>query len=250
MTLVTGKTYQATPTKVADASPGLVPLTFDQLGAAWASLVWPADYGPTQRGQAFTAMNPTIGTGIAQSIQTSFSATNCIGLIRNNDPKTDGTGKSIYFGFLKLLCTVAGASSTASDFAVVIDPTSTTRYSSGGTALTPQNLHSGLATGSIAQVYFGAVTATAASASVRPIDQDHLKTQAAPCWTVGDSVLLTTRGSDYGPGNLSGSAALRIVAPIRPFVLAPGHSALFHLWNTANATTAPSWAPVFAWWEA
>lgn len=48
----------------------------------------------------------------------------------------------------------------------------------------------------------------------------------------------------------SGSAAVKIAVNADPLVLqGQNHCLLLHMWNPANATTAPSWEMEIAWWE-
>ena len=57
-------------------------------------------------------------------------------------------------------------------------------------------------------------------------------------------------GLDADAGSTSGSATFKTAHNIGPVVLGGLNSSLLvHLWNTANATTAPSWAYEIAWWE-
>lgn len=202
-------------------------------------------YAWAEEGSYFKACNATLGTGIAQGIQTSFSDTANVLLLLRSSSAT----KKIIPHYIRLINTVAGATTTSSRLAVKLDTAN--RYSSGGTDLTTQivNSNSGLGPTSVVDVLrFGAVTAAAAVAA-RTVANVQLKTQAAPCWTVGDEVKLVFT-DDADPGNLSGSAPLCIVRNVGPVVLqGANHCLLVHLWNPANATTAPSWEVEMAWWE-
>src|SRR3990172_3953324 len=90
--------------------------------------------------EEFTALNPTPGTGIAQSIQTTFSATNGILAVRNTETD-DEKGRAIIPISLRLINTVVGASTTRSEGLIALDTTS--RYASAGSTLTglKTNLH-------------------------------------------------------------------------------------------------------------
>lgn len=212
--------------------------------------VYPActpDKAVCSEGNYFFACNPTFDTGIAMGIQTTFSDTaNILALIRNT---ASANGKSLYLDYIRLICTAAGASTTISELGITIDPNN--RYSAGGTALTPVCGNSGLSTGTVADIRFGIVTALAA-VSKRQLCRAKLKTQAAPCWTIGDQVLITFGETDSVAGSpTSGAATLVLPVSCGPVILGPGnnHSCLIHMWNKNNAATAPSWEVEFGWWE-
>lgn len=200
-----------------------------------------------EEGSYFRATNATMGTGIAMGIQTTFSATANVLFAMRNGSST----KKVIPHYIRLVCTVAGASTTASNLAVVMD--TATRYSSGGTDLSAQvvNANSGLApTTAVDQIRFGALTCSAASAA-RIVGRCILRTQTAPCWAVGDEVRIhfDPNGDADGPV-ITGAGPLIIPRNFGPVVLGgQNHTLLLHMWNTANATTAPSWEIECAWWE-
>lgn len=199
-----------------------------------------------EQGSYFRATNPTLGTGIAQSIQASFAATNAALLMR-----CGANNRLIVPHYIRLINTIAGATTTQSRAALVLDTAN--RYSSGGTDLLAQvfNSHSGLSTASVVDVLrFGAVTASAAVAA-RVVANLSLKVQAAPCWVVGDEVRINfSPTGDADPGALNGAAPTAFVKNVGPVILGgQNHCLLLHLWNVANATTAPSWELDMAWWE-
>jgi hypothetical protein len=197
-------------------------------------------------GSYFRATNPTFGTGIAMGIQTTWSATaNVLMLIRNT---AAASGPTIYMDYIKLICTAAGLTTTAADLGLIIDTAN--RFSTGGTLLTAVNANSGSVVASIADIRFGIVTALAAVAP-RQLSRDRVKTQAAPCWTVGDEIVINFGANDTFGGLTSGGAGAIFPVGVGPVALGPGgnHSLLVHMWNTANATTAPSWEVEVGWWE-
>lgn len=199
-----------------------------------------------EEGAYFRALgNATPMTGVAQAITTSFSAT-AVPLVMVNGSST----VRIIPHYIKMTCTAAGSSTTASQFAISIDANN--RYSSGGTDISGliYNCNSGLGPSTAVSVLrVGSVTASAAGAGTRYVSQGQLKVQTAPCWTVGDEVRIMF-GDDADSGLMSGTAAISIVRNIGPVVLGGQNSSLLlHLWNVANATTAPSWAWELAWWE-
>lgn len=200
--------------------------------------------GACEQGAYFKAMNAAPGTGIAMGIQTSFSDTaNVLAILRSTSPT-----KKIIPHYIRLIVTAAGASSTSARAALVTDAIN--RYVSGGTDLNSAivNANSGAGNTSVADLKFGALTAAAASAK-RQIANLALKTQAAPCWTVGDELVFRF-GEGVDTQTLNGAAAVSITKHVGPCVLAGNnHSLLLHLWNVANAVTPPSFEVEAAWWE-
>lgn len=232
----------AVPSEVANGAAAAVEV--DEFGAQHTRsefMAW------TEQGSYFKACNPTLGTGIAMGIQTTFSATaNVLSVMRSAS-----STKKVIPHYLRLICTAAGATTTSSRLAVVLDTAN--RYTSGGTDLTTGIVcaNSGLGPASVVDVLrFGIVTAPAAVAA-RTVANVQLKTQAAPCWTVGDEVRINfAPGWDSDPQALSGAAAVAIARNVGNVVLSgQNHCLLVHMWNPANATTAPSWECEWAWWE-
>lgn len=200
-----------------------------------------------EEGSYFRACNATPGTGIAMGIQTAFSATaNVLFLMRNGSAT-----KKVIPHYIRLINTAAGATTTSSQLAIVLD--NANRYSTGGTDLTTQvvNSNSALAPNSVVDVLrFGAVTASAAVAA-RQVGRAGLKTQAAPCWTVGDEVRINfDPNGDEDTPTITGAGPIAVARNFGPVVLGgQNHCLLLHMWNPANATTAPSWEIECAWWE-
>jgi hypothetical protein len=226
----------------AEAAAGLpVALLMDEFGAA---ITREEIRAACEQGTYYKACNPTLGTGIAMGIQTAFSDTaNVLAILRNTS-----AAKKIIPHYIRLINTVAGATTTSSRAAVVLDTAN--RYSSGGADLTASIVNANSANGaaSIADLRFGALTAAAVAAK-RQVANMQLKTQVAPCWTVGDEVRIIF-GADADAQLLSGAGPMCIVKNVGPVVLGgQNHSLLLHMWNPANATTPPSWECEFAWWE-
>lgn len=234
-----GKAQNAIPSPVADTSQAQI--RTDTYGAihninelqAWA-----------REGSYFKACNATMGTGVAMGIQAAFSDTaNVLFLMRNGS-----ASKVIIPHYIRLINTAAGASTTSSNIAIVLDTAN--RYSTGGTDLTGNIVcsNSGLGPSSAVDVLRYSCTAAAAVAK-RQVARATLKTQAAPCWTVGDQVKIQF-GDDADTGALNGAASVGIAVNVGPVILGgQNHCMLVHMWNPANATTAPSWEFELAWWE-
>lgn len=194
-----------------------------------------------EEGSLFSAVNPTPGTGIAQTIQTTFSATNGILTLRNNAANAN---KRIYPKLLRLINTVAGASATRSEALVSVD--NITRYSSGGSSIaTLANRNMDDATASEAVVHFGALTLAAESGSVRRVSRFQLRTAIM----VAFEEWVIRFGTGEGDGAVLAGTAPSVIKNLPAVVLGQGDSMQVHLWNPGNAVTAPSWEFELCWLE-
>jgi hypothetical protein len=200
-------------------------------------------HGAADDGLCFGVVNPTPGTGIAQTIQTSFAATNAVFSLRNAELSG---GKNYYPDYLRLICTVVGASTTRMEGLVAID-TGTARYSSGGSTLTAVNRSIASAVTSLSVCKFGALTMTAESVNVRRISRFQLRTAAMVQY---EEYILTFGREAMQPATLSGTNAQRHVIDCGPAVIGPSQDFIVHLWNPGNAATAPQWEVEACWFEA
>jgi hypothetical protein len=254
MVQIHGVVAEAAPTGASDGSNKQIRV--DTYGAVF---VRNNIYSWAEESNYFKATNTTFGTGITMGIQATFSDTANVLMLMRNGSAT----KKIIPHYIRLICTVAGASTTNSRMAVVVDTVN--RYSSGGTNLFTNIVNANSATAATTEVdvlRFAAITAGAAVAK-RQLATFALKNQAAPCWTIGDEVLITFGDpacgtqmgfTSSGPSlAASGTQSIQTVAitkNVGPLILqGQNHCLLLHMWNTANATTAPSWEVEMAWWE-
>lgn len=228
----------ALPSEVANAAN--IQLTTDEFGALHTrreERVW------AEQGTYFKTTNATFGTGIIQATTAAWSATAAAMTVRSSSAT-----KKIIPHYLRLTLSAAPTTATSSRLVIAMDTAN--RYSSGGTSLSGQivNCHTGLSTASVVDsIFFGAVVATAVTAP-RYIANLGLKTQAAPCWTLGDEVRILFNDMP-DPGLLSGAASMSILRTVGPCILqGANHSLVFHLWNP-GVGTAPTWEVEFAWWE-
>lgn len=201
-------------------------------------------------GDLYKAMNPTPGTGIAQSIIGAFSATDGVLSLRNAAVEVEPARKKIIMPlYLRLIPTVVPASGVRSEGLIAVD--SITRYSSGGSAIT--NLRNPVMNNpevSSAVVHFGALTFAAESANVRRVERFQLRSVIPVAF---EELLIQFAGQLYGydtaTGTLGGTVALRCPVTVAPVVLYPGHSMTVHLWHPSNAATPASWEFTLAYRE-
>lgn len=195
-------------------------------------------------GTYFTATNATLGTAITgTAAPTAFSAT--VALMSMYNSASAGSKKRIYPDWLLLSPKAAGTNGTNFSFAMSGDTVN--RYSSGGTAITPVNPNMDSSTASVATMYVGALTATAASTSVRRLAHGILRTVIK---VIGDQYLFV-----FGDGAprlagipLEGTTQAALIIPCPPVVIGPGQSWLFHE-IAASQSVAATYEFSMGWWE-
>lgn len=183
-------------------------------------------------GHLFVATNPTPGTEITSHIMATWAATTPSFLIKN----ANSNQRVITLLDLTLAYVVPPASGTNAFALVTVD--TGTRYSSGGSTITPVNASIANGTSTGAQVYAGAVTATAATASVRQIGRACF---SSVIMVLQDVVTFNFGGPDGGLGSLGGTVARKITMGLPAVSLAPGEQALIYLWYESNSATAATW---------
>lgn len=197
-------------------------------------------------GTYFRACNPTMGTGIATNVTTSFSDSSAIAIIQN----LANSGKSIYMDYLRLICTAAGTGATSFQIAIVLDPTN--RYISGGTAVFGTNCNTGFSTFTNNAITFGAVSTTNTDVNYkRQASRLTLKTQAAPCMVVGDQYLINFAANESPSGPNGGAVAAQYGTNLGANCLASQsitHSLIVHAW-WPGLSVAPSFEFEAGWWE-
>ncbi len=214
-------------------------------------------------GAYFVANNAQ--TGILSSAAVGFVATTPSLIIINNDSGSNPNAKRIYLDYIELLVTAAGVTATAAQAkycAALIDATG--RYSSGGTNLTANiaSPNMDLLPASIAQAYFGALTATAASVSVRTIAGQRLVRFPVTATTApdlaGDVVHIEFGSVEPPASNQAGSSGVLqangyySTIKMPPVIIGPRQAFLLYLWQLVAGgtyTTATTYAPEIGWWE-
>lgn len=193
-------------------------------------------------GRFYVATNPTVGTGIAQSIVTAFSATDGLLTLRNG--ALGSSTRRLFPAYLKLIPTVIPASATRSELAITVDDI--TRYSSGGSAITVTKGPNMAVTDTTAGiVHFGALTLAAAGANVRLVSRSQLRA-AIPVAFEEYLIDFTGLGTT---GTLGGTAPVRNIYSAPPVILGSGQSMQVHVWHPSNAATAASWEFELGYYE-
>lgn len=202
------------------------------------------DHGAADEGSYYAVTNPTPGTLIATTTSVvddaaTASATHAQNVpvmhYKNGYAATDPQGKCSYFKYLRMMLSQVPTSASTWRFAIRIGNVS--RYTSGGSALTPQNVNGASSNTSPSICYFGAVV-TALDPANRLVSNG----------TVGSVIPVTldvwtfTFGDSVQPSNfLNGSASAKnVTIALPPICIGPGGYMQFEMWGTSNAA-APSW---------
>lgn len=232
-------TNRILPSIISDG--GFSTLRTDRYGDLDVQSVTQTNHPLVDEGAYFTACNPTISTPITQSIVATWVATTPLMTIYNS---ASTGGVRLFFHYLRMIYAVAPASATSAQFAIHID--NIQRFSSGGSALTPKNCNMGSTIASAATVNFGALTATAASSSVRQISRGSLRT-AIPA--VLDQFEIRAGAESCGSVIGSGAGPLLVSVGIPPIAIDPGHTLVLYVWYPSNAATAATTEVETGWYE-
>ncbi len=200
-------------------------------------------------GAYFVATNATPGTSIAfgGAAVVSFTDTTGVGLVLQNTDVVGGpNSKRIYLDYIRLVTTTGALPNTAvaQQFWGGIDNV-LTRYTSGGTSLTPVNPNMDASNKSVAKVVVGAITAVALSAGGRLTQRFAGRTGIN---IIGDEVLIKFGGVEGGASNQATVVANRQVVNAPPHIIAPGCTYALGQYN-ANQTAAPIMEYEIGWYE-
>jgi hypothetical protein len=230
MPQIYGKAKRQKPTQSADLTQIQARMTrYGEL--LTASILDPnmlADEG------SFFAAMATPGTpyNLAGATQTAFVATTPTALLYNNEA---ALGKRYYLEAIRIAIATAGTAGTRIEGAILIDGIS--RWSSGGTALAIANVNMDDTTTSLAVAYGGAITALAASGSVRWL---HRFTLSAAISLAGETFLIVCKPTAV--------TATQKGACVGPVVIGPTQSLLLYLWSPSQSAT-PTGEVNLNWWE-
>lgn len=218
---------------------------FPTLTAQKVVNIWPTTQGIVDEGTYFVATNPTVGTGIATTTSvvddgnsgSTSAQTRPLMIIQNQYAPGDPNAKNIYPLNLNLQVTGAPTSATYWQCAMHLDVAGSNRYTSGGSVITPVNVNGAASGASRAAIYFGAITAAAATASAKLVF-NHMVNPTIP--VVKDTMIIafgsTTDGNYANVTSVNKTVALS--AP--PIVIGPGQFLVIEMWGASNAA-----APAF-----
>lgn len=251
----TGYVSRSLPQRQADATDTQIRLnTYGEVLTQGQGL---KQHGLVDEGTYFIGSNGN-QTGILSSAATGFVATTPALIIYNTDSAGSSNSKRIYLDYLNLVTTVVGsAASGLVNLQAALYLDSGNRYASGGTEITSTIVNPNMdvsARSSVAKLYFGAITAAAATGSIRAVVPLRV-IRPVVSGTVLD-VVGETKWFNFGgvEGALNGSITIAnanfITVPMPAIVVGPGQCALLYLWQNVGATNvASTYAPELGWWE-
>lgn len=215
-------------------------------GEAYVQSLIPTTHLLPDEGTYQIATSPTPGTGIAFVVNTGVSETAGNFLyLKNNESQGNTRAKRIYIQYLRMILTAVPAAGISGHFFIKVD--NKDRYTSGGTQILPYNANIDAGTGTVAQMYVGALTTVAPSPSSRLLSRGVLRS-AIP--VLNDEWILVSGPVDF-PGALSlgGAVAQRMPIPIPPLVIGPQDNLCLQMWFPSNAVTPASFEFEMGWWE-
>lgn len=200
--------------------------------------IWNQMQGIVDEGTYYIATNPTPGTGIATT--TSITTENQLApvmMIQNQWTPGDPNAKNIYPVSLQLLVTAAPTSATFWEYSVRLDPQNPSKYTSGGSVITPVNANGQVNTGSQAKIIFGAIVALTQASAGRLMAVG----MANPTIPIVKDTICMEFGRAHADTvvNVAAANTVRQVS-LPPVVIPPGGWLAIQMWGTGNAA-----APAF-----
>jgi len=239
-----GLTGRAKPSAVADSVYGNV--RTGRFGEVYVQSLMGGKMNPAaDEGTYFHITNPTPGTGIAGiAAADGFDAAESLLHIRNGATAAETT--RVYLDYIRLQATAAGTNGTNYSLAMTLD-TGTTRYTSGGSSLTPYSTNMQTSGAGSCTVKCGALVTTAASASVRLLGSFLVRTVIK---VIGDSVLIKFGDSATSLSShiVAGTAIANTIINMPPVVLGPTDQFLLHEF-AASQTVGASYEITAGWVE-
>lgn len=196
-------------------------------------------------GSYFVATNPTPGTAIV-GIAAANGLDDTEALIYMRHPSNATT--RVYLDYIMLKTVAVGANGT--DYAVAMKTdTGNSRYSSGGSSITPVNPNMASSESSaLSELYFGAVVPTAATSEARLVHHAQLRSAIK---VAGDTFVFSFGGQPAAPlAALSGETTTPVYqyVPCPPVIIGPGDMFLLHEFASSQDTAA-SFEFAMGWWE-
>lgn len=215
-------------------------------GEAYMLSLIPTTHLLADEGTYEIGSSPTPGTGIAFVVNASVSETAGNFLyIKNNESQGNTRAKRVFLDYIRLILAVAPASGVSGHYFFKVD--NKDRYVSGGTQINAVNANIDAGTGTVSQIYAGAVVTGTPSPSSRLLSRGVLRSVIP---VVNDEWVFCFGAVD-SPGSiqLAGAVAQRMVIPCPPIILGPQDNLCMQLWFPSNATTPAQFEIEIGMWE-
>lgn len=239
-----GEVHRDLPSKVANASNG--PARFSNRGELGVQQFTKGLYALADEGSYFTCSNATPMTAIAGHAASVVADLYTKPYLHIRNDASSSTDTRIYLDFIALQMTVVNTGATATSWAAEMD-TGATRRTGAGTALTSVNVAGPESRTSASTIYFGAVTASAATGNARELGAGSLREVIG---VVGD-IYLWDFGAGLKPQTnmvLAGTTQANITVPMPPVILGPTDQFLLHLFGPSHSG-ADSYQVRLGYWE-
>ena len=174
---------RAIPSPQADQKAPVTNVRGGRYGEQYVFSLVPTKHMLADEGTYFIATNVTPGTAQAYNIQAAFSDTTPLLYIQNNDSKANPFAKRMYLDYIKLICSIAPASSTGARFAVKTNPQLRTLSTNNTLGITPTSPNSDVATQSVCSIN----AQNSATASVLSASSGSARRSPTPAWAASRS---------------------------------------------------------------
>jgi hypothetical protein len=221
--------------------PG-APIRLASRGEQIGMNLWNGQQALAMEGSYWIATTATPGTGITLTVATgtSFSDTQALIVLNNNDSATN-TNRSLYLDFVTIICTTTPTGTTAHFVAHRIDGavrgTAGTKLGATSTDAKQSNMNYGGTSIGSAYALGASAVSVAASASVRNVGRNVIRAASTPSWVVGDHVTIKFGSAEMAAGgvNLGATTASGITVYAPPLVIGPGQSYVMNEWATSRS---------------
>lgn len=208
-------------------------VTFQTSTQQKVATVWPTLHTLCEEGSLFVATNPTPGTGIATTTSiTSETQTSPVLLMQNQWAPGAPTSKNLYPISLELIVTAAPTSATFWHYSIRLDAANPSKYTSGGSQITPVNTNAASGNTSSTAIYFGAITGLTQATGGRLIASGML----SPTIPLVKDTMRIEFGVASMPGLVNvASTNVNRSASVPAICIPPGYWLAVQMWGTSNA---------------
>lgn len=221
-------------------------LRLDRYGQIYDNPIYDSVSGAAEDGSLWLATNPTMGTAIAVTTSITAYAETAgavgFGLVVKNTSSAGDTAKRIVMSRITLPIVQVPTSATSWQYVLVLT-NNPAFYTSGGSVLAPVNVNSDIISGSVAQVFFGALTTAVPGTDKRYVGRGTLR-GIIP--TTFDEMSIVFRGCPTSA--LATAGSMRNVCYNEPVVIGPGYSLGLSMFGASNGA-APTFEPTISWIE-
>ena len=245
---IQGQAARALPTAIAADGTVDQPVRLNEYRElVMANQTPPTNHQLANEGSYYIVTTPTPGTGLASDIKTSYSATVPFAYIFNSGLSGGRSDLRVFLDYIKLIVTVAPASTTQSHWALVLDTAARAITTDNTTAMTPKSPN-GIITATGAVSVFKSQSSGTASAIAGATNG---RVVGRGTWgglpIIGDELVIAC--GKHVDGYAGTSVTARKVSNAPPVIIGPGQSLTLFTWWVSNASTGLSYELEAGYWE-